>query len=134
MWNEYSGENIVAKLVSTLNKHLPVRRKTLAELLEEERPTVTSRDGSACVIAREELEVLRSRIPRYEWDNLKLPIIIEMIPDIGARVRGRVECNIIRDLLCIKKGDDSIILYYPEIIELRKKLPTATQYGFVPQI
>lgn len=124
--------DVLAKLVRSLNNHLPAKRKTLAELLKEEKPSITSKDGSVYTIAREELEFLRNRIPEYEWNNLKLPIIIEMNPDLGnsARVRGRIECSIIRKLLDTHKGNDSIILYYPEILELRKKLPTSTQYGF----
>jgi hypothetical protein len=73
---------VFAKLVRSLNDHLPVERKTLAELLREEKPRVVCRDGSTHRIRREELETIE-RITGSKWgkeaERLKLPILIEML-------------------------------------------------------
>lgn len=126
-------EGIFSKFIQTLNRHLPARRKTLSRLLREEKPAVMGKDGTLHAISRGELELLSTKIPEHEWNAIKLPVIIEMTPDLGnsaARIRGRIECRIVRELIGVKKGNNSMILYFPEILELRKKLPTATQYGF----
>lgn len=128
------GNEGFKKLVRTMNISLPKRRKTLEELMKETKPSVICRDGSVHSITREELEKIAASVPKYKWNTLLLPIIIEITSDFGesaARIRGKVECSLIIELLDIKKTADTfIVLYMHEIKALRKALPTATQYGF----
>ena len=53
---------VFAKLVRSLNDHLPAERKTLGDLLREEKPRVVCRDGSTHRIRREELESIEKII------------------------------------------------------------------------
>lgn len=46
MLGEDNDKNISIKFLQTLNRHLPVKRNTLRELLLEERPGVKNLDGS----------------------------------------------------------------------------------------
>ncbi|AET63635.1 DUF61 family protein [Methanothrix harundinacea] len=129
---------VFAKLVRSLNDHLPVERKTLRELLGEEKPRIVCRDGSTHRIRREELETIE-RISRLKWgkeaDKLKLPILIEMAPDYGrsaARIRGRVYCDIVQEILKEeRKTTDEMVIFRPDIRRLRRELPSATQYAFI---
>lgn len=129
---------VFAKLVRSLNDHLPVERKTLAELLREEKPRVVCRDGSTHRIRREELETIE-RISGSKWgkeaERLKLPILIEMAPDYGrsaARIRGRVYCDIVQEILGEeRKTADEMVIFRPDIRRLRRELPSATQYAFI---
>jgi len=124
------NERIFAKTIQVMNRHLPAKRKTLSELLKEENPRITGKDNSVNRISKKELNLLSSKIPESEWNRLKLPIIIEMTLDY-ATIRGKLECKIARSILKTKKGEENkIIIYMPEIRELRRALPTTTQYAF----
>ncbi len=133
-----SESRVFAKLVRSLNDHLPVERKALGELLREEKPRVVCRDGSTHRIRREELEAIE-RIAGPKWgkeaERLKLPILIEMAPDYGrstARIRGRVYCDILQAILGEeRKTTDEMVIFRPDIRRLRRELPSATQYAFL---
>lgn len=122
------------RLVQVMNRSLPERRRSLKELMRESEPSLKSRNGSIISIDKKELEMIAAIVPKYQWNRLMLPIIIEMTPDFGtnaARIRGEVECNLVIKLLELKKlADKFIVLYMHEIKGLRRMLPTATQYGF----
>jgi uncharacterized protein (UPF0216 family) len=129
---------VFAKLVRSLNDHLPVERKALGELLREEKPRVVCRDGSTHRIRKEELEAIE-RIVGSKWgkeaERLKLPILIEMAPDYGrsaARIRGRVYCDIVQSILGEeRKTTDEMVIFRPDVRRLRRELPSATQYAFL---
>ncbi len=121
-------------MVQTMNRSLPQRRRSLKELIKEKQPMVVLRNDSTHTINPEELEKIATLVPEYEWNRLLLPIIIELTPDFGetaARIRGEVECRLVIQLLELKKTANTfIVLYMHEIKNLRRILPTTTQYGF----
>ena len=131
MNSEYGG---VKKLVQAMNRSLPERRRSLEELMRGSEPSLKTRNGSKISIDKKELETIAAVVPKYQWNRLMIPIIIEMTPDFGAnaaRIRGEVECSLVTELLKLKKtADKFIVLYMHEIKALRRMLPTATQYGF----
>lgn len=111
-----------------LNSHLPKRRVTLREALQN--PEVELVDGGKHKFRRSELEFLKSLVPEEEWDSLRLPVLIELDPKLGrgaARIRGAAECRAVARILG-KEEEPELILYLPEISELRGKLPTLTDY------
>jgi hypothetical protein len=127
-------DRVLAKTVRSLNKHLAMERKTLLELLSEDKPAVRCRDNSTYRIKREELEKIGGIIPEETHGKLRLPIYIELTPDYGrgmARIHGKLDCEVVREILEKKKEEtDEIFIYREEVRELRRKLPTATQYAF----
>ena len=129
-----SGDGFFRKLVQNMNRSLPQRRRSLKELIKEERPVVVGRNGSTHSLDPAEIERIAALVPEYEWNRLLLPIIIELTPDFGAsaaRIRGEVECSLVIKLLELKKSADKFIVFYMhEIKGLKRMLPTATQYGF----
>ena len=133
-----SETRVFAKMVRSLNDHLPVERKTLKELLGEEKPRVVCRDGSSHRIRKEELEMIESVIGSKwgeEAERLRLPLLIEMAPDYGrsaARIRGRVYCDIVQAILAEeRKTTDEMVIFRPDVRRLRRELPSATQYAFL---
>ena len=129
----FDDKNIV-KMVQTLNKHLPVERKTLLTLLKEAKPSVQGRDKSVYRIKREELDFIAKLIPKEDYAKLRLPIYIELTPDYGrgiAKVRGKQDSEIVRRILG-KEAEcgDEILIYRDDVRKLRRKLQTATQYTF----
>lgn len=133
-----SESRVFAKMMRSLNDHLPLQRKALGELLSEEKPRVVCRDGSSHRIKNEELSFIED-IVRLRWgtkaDGLKLPLLIEMTPDYGrstARIRGRIYCDIVQTVLQMdRKMVDEMVLFRPDIRQLRKELPSTTQYAFL---
>jgi hypothetical protein len=127
-----SVDRTILNLVKNLNRHVPTRR-SLRELLEEERPYVKGRDGKRQSISKQELLLIAETLPSEQWDRLRLPLLLEMSADFettAARVQGSLECEVIRKLLGFPKSGNRIVLYLPEIQLLRRTLPTTTQYVF----
>ena len=132
-------KRISIKFLQTLNRHLPKRRKTLRELLEEDKPSIKSMDGSTHSFDKKELEKIASMIPEWEHDKLRLPIYLEMSSSMerGAiKITGRIECRMINRILHeVEKTEkieerDSLIIYYPHLKKIRKELQTTTQFMF----
>ena len=125
-------DNIVKKQIFSLNRHLPRRRKTLAELLEEEKPHVIGADGTRHRFRNAEIKKLATLIDEKDYKNLKLPIYIEIDPNKGgSRIAGRLETKIICKILNLNSCENEVFIYKPDIKELRKEYPTATQYIFL---
>lgn len=126
------SDNLLKKQVISLNRHLPRRRKTLAELLEEERPHVTGVDGTRHRFRNAELKKLATLIDEKDYKNLKLPIYIEIESTTsGARIAGRLETQITCKILKTDPCKSELFIYRPEIRALRSEFPTATQYIFL---
>jgi len=130
-------ERVLAKAVQALNKHLPVKRKTLLTLLSEDKPAVQGRDNSVLRIKKEELHKIANLIPQEDYGKLRLPIYIELTSDYGrgiARVHGKSECEIVRKLLGKESEEskevDEIFMHRGDMRKLRRELQTATQYAF----
>lgn len=135
------GKKISLKFIQTLNRHLPVKRRTLKELLLEEKPSIKNLDGSTHTFDKKELEKLASMVPEWEHDRLRLPIYLEMSSSMERgtiRVSGRIECRVINRVLHEDEaqerkgteGKDSMIIYYPHLAKIRKELSTSTQFMF----
>lgn len=119
------------------NKHLPIARKTLAQLLTEEIPYVFCRDGSIHVFKRNELQKLKNFVNNNEAEKLYLPIIIQIRTDTNSLigfVEGELETTVIRRILQLKPSINDInklVLHKPQIIELRYEFPTVFQIAII---
>ncbi len=127
------ADNLLKKQVISLNRHLPRRRKNLAELLEEEKPHVLGADGTRHRFKKDELKKIAAMVNEKEYKNLKLPLYIEIdsTSSGGARINGRLETQIVCKILNIDPCKSEIFIYRPDIKELRSEYPTATQYIFL---
>jgi uncharacterized protein len=126
------ADRLLKKQILSLNRHLPRRRKTLKELLGEERPHVLGADGTRHRFIKFELQKLAEILPESVHGRLKLPIYIE-IESItsGARISGELETRIASEILNKESSAREIFIYKPEIKLLRSKLPSTTQYIFL---
>ena len=132
MVDEFSLE----KLLKSLNRHVPLHRRTLAELLEMEEPCYTGRDGVVYHMKREELEKISGLINTFEWGRLRLPIYIATdtsYPGGAWKVMGKLETRIISAILNKKpEKEDEMRLFFPHLGILREILPTTTVVFFMP--
>ncbi|MDI6644337.1 MAG: DUF61 family protein [Methanobacteriaceae archaeon] len=126
------ADRLIKKQILSLNRHLPRSRKSLSELLKEDKPHVTGNDGTRHRFKWNELERLAKLIPEDDHPRLKLPIYIEIGSDkSGARISGRLECEIVNRILGSTSSENEIFIYRPDIKILRMELPTTTQYIFL---
>lgn len=127
------SDRLLKKQILSLNRHIPRQRKTLSELITEDKPHVMGVDGSRHRFKRNELELVVSMLNDSEQDILKLPIYIEMdTMASGARVAGKLETRIFCKILERKECQrDEIFIYRPDMKLIRQKLPTVTQYMFL---
>ncbi|MDD4652291.1 MAG: DUF61 family protein [Methanothrix sp.] len=132
------NKNILIKTIQTMNQHLPSRRLDLMQLMAMDKPGVKGKDNSFFIMEKSELELLSQSIPRFLWSRLRLPLLIEMSPDFGngaARVQGEVEVEAVAKILGKDRPRErQMIIYLPEVRELRRKLPTTSQYAFVTNL
>lgn len=137
---EESSDRILEEYFSTefrvLNAHLPRARKSLAELLKEEHPSVLLNDGSAHFFKKKELQYLSAILTADEQELLKLPILIEIAPgqsEIGILSGSQdIEQKVLSQILGMSVVDDNgnVSMYKSQLSEIRSKLKTATQYMF----
>ncbi|KXA92376.1 hypothetical protein AKJ65_07650 [candidate division MSBL1 archaeon SCGC-AAA259E19] len=129
-------KKFLKKEIRSLNRHLPKGRTSLAELLEQKKPRIETRDGSTHRFKKDELEYLAELLPEEKHSKLKLPIIIRISPQLGrgaAQVSGKIEQKVFREILDKegRKKDNKLLIYRPEVRKIRQKLPTTTQYAFL---
>lgn len=118
-----------------VNKHMPYKRFSLCELLNMQVPHYVSRDGSLNLIDRRELELLKSIVGKGEDCNLYLPIIIEYKPSFGEgvfMVRDRVASIVVSRILGLEEKTE-LVIYRPQVFELRSRLKTTTTIIFLPE-
>jgi uncharacterized protein (UPF0216 family) len=134
----FGDKKILIKAIQTMNQHLPGKRLTLQELLSMERPGIRGKDNAFYVMDRSELERISQSLPRFLWSRLRLPILIEMSPDFGgsaARIQGEAEAEVVSKILGKSRPQERfLIIYLPEVRELRRFLPTTTQYAFITSL
>jgi uncharacterized protein (UPF0216 family) len=116
-----------------VNKHLPLKRFTLRELLNMELPHVILRDGTIHVFKRSELEKLKQHLSSEELEKLQLPIIVILRPDISegmGYVEDPVAARILARFLGIEHNQGSkLTLYRPHIAVLRRHFDTLFQFA-----
>ncbi|HDD25789.1 MAG TPA: DUF61 family protein [Acidilobales archaeon] len=133
---DYEIEKYLMHELKVVNKHLPQRRKSLKELLNEEVPHIVCLDGTFHVFKKSELEYINSLITDEDAKNLYLPIIIESRPDLGEGtfvINDALGAKVIARVLGIDYRVP-LIIYKPQIAVIRSKLPTTTQYAFIPYL
>ncbi len=131
-------KNVLVKTIQTMNQHLPGKRLTLAELLNMEKPGTKGKDNTFFIMDKPELQLISESLPRFMWNRLRLPMLIEMSPDFGsgsARIQGEAEVEVVGKILGKPRTyEKQLIIYMPEVRELRRKLPTTTQYAFITNL
>jgi uncharacterized protein (UPF0216 family) len=119
-----------------VNSGLPRARRTLAELLKEQHPSVRCSDGSDQVFKRSELQFLSGIVEESEAGELLLPVLIEVAGDeheATVLCSGDVEIKVLSKVLDMPLRYESpgrVRIYKPQLGVLRKRLRTTTQYAF----
>jgi len=123
-------------VIRDMNKHIPVSRRTLLECLESGEDTYETKDGQKCTLDRKEMEFLAGKCTEIEKMRLRIPIFVSTDTSYegGAwKVEGRTEVAVVSKLLNKRfYKDDFLRLYYPDLKEFRKMLPSLVVVLFLP--
>ncbi|HIP16791.1 MAG TPA: DUF61 family protein [Methanothermococcus okinawensis] len=124
-------DNSIYKFLHDLNTNF--KRKTLRELLSEDKPHVII-NGKRHRIKKKELNLINELTPTKD---LKIPILLEIDASLESgtvKINGHAEINLISKILNreinLFTEEPSIYIYKPELKILRRQLPTTTTYIF----
>ncbi|WGI16691.1 DUF61 family protein [Methanonatronarchaeum sp. AMET-Sl] len=132
-------KRILMKQIKALNNHLPQRRASLKQLTKNPEIKLKTRKGEEFTINKEEIKEISEIIPERYWETLKLPIYIEINRKHAKgtyKISGKYACKVVAELLDkeIDENKEELFIYRPEVIELRRKLKTTTEYMFAARI
>jgi uncharacterized protein (UPF0216 family) len=89
--------------IEKMNDHLPAERRSLKNLLNDEKPEVKTKKNQTHRIRKKDLELISQFIPESDWENVKLPIILlrrtSMDKGIFSVSGGKRELYIIHKLI-----------------------------------
>jgi len=72
--------------IEKMNDHLPTERKSLKELLSEEKPQVQTKNKKFHRFRKQHLEIVSKFFPEKEWSDVRLPIIMLRRTDLGKGI------------------------------------------------
>lgn len=128
------NEKILAKMIESVNRHIPAVTRTLEEMLNEKDPTILAKDGNEYYIEKKELEFIAQHVDELERKKFRIPIILEMCELGGERVifvRDKLHIDFIKKAFGYDRiVNDNLMLYLYELPAIRRKLRTATQVMF----
>ncbi len=128
------NERAMQRLFSNMNQHVPVKRRTLRQLLQDGDPSYVGKDGRTYRIDRKELQLLSELVDDEDQGRLKLPILIMTDTSYGDgywKVIGTLEVRVLSQLINrTPEKDDEMRVFYPYLKDIRDKLPTATNTVF----
>ncbi len=136
--------NFLKHEIDSINMHLPKKRVTLEQALKGYNYYV-SRENIQLYIDKKEIDLLHSLCPQELFTSVQLPILIIRRRDIGQGTYV-ISGELIEQYLVLKTlekieidwakfleeqiASKEIYLYKPDLIQVRKKLPTSTVIGF----
>ncbi|MCS7144461.1 MAG: DUF61 family protein [Archaeoglobaceae archaeon] len=128
------NEKILAKMIESVNKHMPVAMKNLEDMLNEKDPTILAKDGNEYYLEKRELEFIAEHFDELERKKFKIPIILEMCEIGGERVvfvRDKLHIDFIKKAFGYDRlVNGNLMLYLYELPAIRRKLRTTTQVMF----
>jgi len=123
-------------MVRDMNRHIPTSRRTLLDYIESGDDTYDTKDGQKGSIDRKEIEFLAERCTEIEKMRLRLPIFVGTDTSYAGgawKIEGKIEVEVMSRLLNKRiHTDDFLRLYYPDLKDLRKMLPTSIVVLFLP--
>jgi len=127
-------DRVLAKLIESVNRHLPERKQSLKTLIESKNPTIRAKDGNEYDIEKEELEFIAKFVDEFDWDKFHIPIILEMT-NLGGEyviyVRDKRHAKFLEKAFGFNRYAGNVMMLYTyEMQRIRKKLRTTTQVMF----
>ena len=129
-------EKVMDGLIRNMNEHIPPKRKSLATMLDENDPFYLGKDGKKYKVSKDELGKLAACADPWELDRIKIPILLMTDTSYGNgywKVIGKPETRLISRLIKREpEKEDEILIFYPQLNDLRRQFPTATNAMYMP--
>ena len=129
-------EKVFEGLIRNMNEHVPAKRKSLADMLEEKDPFYEGKDGRHYLVSMDELEKIASCADPWDLGRIKIPILLMTDTSYGTgywKVIGKAETRLISRLILREpEKEDEIVIFYPQLNDLRRLLPTSTNAMYKP--
>jgi hypothetical protein len=129
-------EKVIESLIRNMNEHIPTKRKSLADMLEENEPFYEGKDGRYYVVSKDELRKLASFADPWDLGRIKIPILLMTDTSYGNgywKVIGKAETRLISRLINREpEKEDEIVIFYPQLNDLRRLFPTTTNAMYMP--
>lgn len=125
---------VFQKELMIINKHLPYKRIDLCKLESMNIPHYVSRDGSINLIDPRELKYLHE-MAGEDACKLHIPIVIEYSSSLGEGtyiVRDPIASRVLAKILGVEYRGGTLIIYRPQLYEIRSRLKTTTTIVFTP--
>lgn len=123
-------------IMKDLNANLAVGKRTLCEMIDSGDHTYKVRDGSIVEIPEAELRLLWDVCDDQQRLTLRLPIYVST--DVSGessawKVEGCTEAAVVAAVLGKKLHKEGYLrLYYPDLSDLRAKIPDSVMIVFSP--
>lgn len=129
-------ERVMERLIRNMNEHIPAKRKSLAAMLDEDDPFYEGKDGRHYKVSKDELKKIASYADPWDLDRIKIPILFMTDTSYGDgywKVIGKAETRLVSRLINREpEKEDEIVIFYPQLNDLRRLLPTATNAMYMP--
>ncbi|HEY3419412.1 MAG TPA: DUF61 family protein [Methanomassiliicoccales archaeon] len=129
-------ERVMERLIRNMNEHIPPKRRSLAAMLYENDPFYEGKDGRKYKVSKDELKKLASCADPWDLERIKIPILLMTDTSYGNgywKVIGKAETRLISRLINREpEKPDEIIIFYPQLNDLRRQFPTATNAMYMP--
>ncbi len=128
--------------IEKMNDHLPTERKSLKELLSEEKPQVQTKKKQTHRFNREHLEIICGFFPEEDWSEVKLPVILLRRTSLGKGIYsvsgGLMELYIIHrisgrtteEFSKFKYQEHQPYVWKPEVFTAVRKIGTIVVVGY----
>lgn len=130
------SEKTWSKMFQTMNSHIPAKRPSLDELMSSKDPFYVGKDGNTYHVDRKELELLAETLETWDWPKLKIPILFMTDTNYEGgmwKVTGKTEVKAISKIIKREpEKEDEILIFYPQLMDLRRLLPTCTNCMYMP--
>ncbi len=126
----------ITRMIAGLNSNIPVNRRTLMDYIENGDLTYRTKEGDTISFPQEGIDTLAAITDDQEKLTLRLPIFVST--DIQGerpcwKVDGRTETAVVARLLDKRvHSDDRLPVYYPDLAEMKKKIPELVFTLFLP--
>ena len=129
-------ERVMAKLLQSMNEHIPPKRKSIADMLDEPDPSYEGKDGRRYAVSKDELKRLASFADPWDLGRIKIPLLLMTDTSYGTgywKIIGRAETTLISRLINREPEKvDEILIFYPQLNDLRRQFPTTTNAMYMP--
>ena len=127
--------------IDTANDHLPLKKVSLASLLEEEKPSYQTRGGETSRFLIEEIQFIAQEIPPEHHISFMLPIVILRRMDLGTGIHtvagSKTELFLLHRILNPEAKWVDLPSWHPierlarpQVQLIRRKLTSTTCLGF----